>query len=102
VQDVFGAVQRIPGSPAPPLLDYQHCPNPALPWVTPDTLRADVQQAFAAGDIQGAGIENSILAKLAAGSYGALINQLQAQSGKAVTPSTASRLTADLQYLIAN
>lgn len=30
VQDVFNAVQRIPGAPAPPPLDAQHCPNPTL------------------------------------------------------------------------
>jgi phosphate transport system substrate-binding protein len=36
VQDVFNAVQRIPGAPSPPPLDAAHCPNPNL--VHPTTL----------------------------------------------------------------
>lgn len=30
VADVFATERRIPGAPAPPPLDYQHCPNPTL------------------------------------------------------------------------
>jgi phosphate transport system substrate-binding protein len=30
VADVFATERRIPGAPAPPPLDYQHCPNPNL------------------------------------------------------------------------
>jgi phosphate transport system substrate-binding protein len=30
VQDDFDAVNRLPGHPTPPPLDYQHCPNPTL------------------------------------------------------------------------
>jgi hypothetical protein len=30
IQADFDAVRRIPGAPAPPALDYQHCPNPTI------------------------------------------------------------------------
>jgi phosphate ABC transporter phosphate-binding protein len=30
IQDVFNAVHRIPGAPATPPIDAQHCPNPTL------------------------------------------------------------------------
>jgi hypothetical protein len=81
--------------------------------VTPESIKDDVRQFYAAGEIKNSGIERSLLAKLdAAGEaynagncttagniYGAFINELQAQSRKAVTATAAQIMIGDAQYL---
>jgi probable HAF family extracellular repeat protein len=83
---------------------------------TPASVKADVNQFLASGMIKNAGLANSLLAKLDAASaaqasgdcagaaaiYQALINELQAQSGKGVAAAAASPLILEVQFLIAN
>jgi len=83
---------------------------------TPASVKADINQFLAAGMIKSPGLANSLLAKVdaasalqasgdcagAAASYQALINQLQAQSGKGIAAAAASALIAEVQSLIAN
>jgi probable HAF family extracellular repeat protein len=83
---------------------------------TPASIKADVNQFLASGMIKNAGVANSLLAKLDAASaaqasgdcagaaaiYQALINELQAQSGKGVAAVAASPLILEVQFLIAN
>jgi hypothetical protein len=113
VQAAFDAVGRIPGAPTPPPLDYAHCPNPTL-VITPASVRADVVRAFDSGEIQGEGIETSLLAKLdaaaaarsigdcatAADVYNAFINEVEAQGDKKIAPGAATQLTNEAQQLI--
>ncbi len=82
--------------------------------VTPMSIIMDVTQFFGSGAISKAGIENSLLAKLnaalaarmgghcaeAANNYQAFINEVNAQTGKSITPAAAAILIADAQYLI--
>jgi probable HAF family extracellular repeat protein len=84
--------------------------------VTAAGILADVSQFLAAGAIKNGGLANSLSVKLAAAAsarssgdcataaslYHAFINELQAQSGKGVSPAAASTMIADAQYLIAN
>jgi FIMAH domain-containing protein len=84
--------------------------------ITPDSIKADVRSAFASGAITNAGVETSLLAELSAASdarsrgqcsvaaadYQAFIDELNAQSGKTVSSSTASQLISEAQFLIAN
>jgi hypothetical protein len=84
--------------------------------VTPDSIKGDVNQFFTMGAIRNKGLANSLLAKLnaaararargdckgAANIYRAFINELQAQSGKGVSPQAAAIMIADAQYLIAH
>jgi hypothetical protein len=84
--------------------------------VTADSIKDDVTQLFAAGNIKNLGEENSLLAKLdaaasrraagncnaAANIYQAFINELNAQKGKGVDPAAAAIMIADAQYLIAH
>jgi hypothetical protein len=84
--------------------------------ITPDSIIADVKSALSSGAITNAGVANSLLAKLneakaargrgqcatAALIYQAFINEVQAQSGKAIAPATASQLVSEAQFLIAN
>jgi len=83
---------------------------------TPDSIRNDVTQFFASGDISKAGEENALLKMLDGASmtlsksdctaankiYTAFINQLKAQSGKSVSPSAALIMIADAQYVISH
>jgi probable HAF family extracellular repeat protein len=83
---------------------------------TPASVKVDVNQFLASGMIKNAGLANSLLAKLDAASaaqasgdcagaaaiYQALINELQAQSGKGVAAVAASPLILEVQFLIAN
>jgi hypothetical protein len=84
--------------------------------ITPDSIRADVTSALASGAISNAGIANSLLAELnaaqdarsrgqcsvAANVYQAFINEVNAQSGKAIAPATATQLVIEAQFLIAH
>lgn len=84
--------------------------------ITPGGIRADVQSALASGAITNGGVATSLLSELNAASgarsrgqcsvaarvYSAFINELNAQSGKAVSASTASRLIGEAQSLIAS
>jgi hypothetical protein len=81
---------------------------------TPDSIKDDVTQFFALGEIKNQGIENALLSKLDAAAsarlkgdctsssnnYSAFINQLNAQSGKGVDANAAAIMIADAQYLI--
>jgi hypothetical protein len=83
--------------------------------VTADSIKDDVNQFLASGDIKNAGLANSLLAKLNAAAaaqargqcgtadniYRAFIHEVQAQSGKGISAVAASILIADAQYLIA-
>jgi hypothetical protein len=82
--------------------------------VTPDSIKDDVNQFLALGDIKNAGEANSLLAKLdaaanartrgncntAANDYSAFIDELTAQKGKGVDSTAADIMIADAQYLI--
>jgi hypothetical protein len=82
--------------------------------VTPGGLIAEVNQFLSNGAISDSAIAGAWLAILnqalaarnrgncvaAAGIYGAFVNAVMAQSGKAITPTAASILIADAQYLI--
>ncbi len=82
--------------------------------IPPESVAADVRQAFASGGIQGSGLEQAILSQLgaAAGSrtrgqcvtaasiYGALSKTIRAQSGLKIDSATASRLITEIQFLI--
>jgi hypothetical protein len=84
--------------------------------VTADSIRADVGQFVASGAITNAKWASSLQAMLstagaaraqgnctsAANIYLAFIQQLQAQTGKMVTPTAAKIMVADAQYLIAH
>jgi hypothetical protein len=84
--------------------------------VTPDSIKADVNQFLASGAIKSQGLANSLLASLNAASdartrgdcktasnnYQAFINQINAQSGKGITSQAASIMIGDAQYLIAH
>jgi FIMAH domain-containing protein len=86
------------------------------PVITPDSIIADVNSALSSGAITNAGVANSLLAELnqakaardrgqcatAASIYRAFINDVQAQSGKAISAVTASQLVSEAQFLIAN
>jgi hypothetical protein len=82
--------------------------------ITPESIKHDVEQALATGGITTEGVASSLMAKLnaaakarsggdcdkAADRYGAFIKELEAQSGKAVSATTASQLITEAQYLI--
>jgi len=84
--------------------------------VTPQSIKDDVTQFVASGDIKKDGTENSLLAHLNAAAaaeargnctaaeniYQAFINEVVAQTGKAITPTAAQILIADAQYLISH
>lgn len=84
--------------------------------VTPDSIKADVNQFLSSGAIKNAGLANSLLAKLgaaaaarargqcnvAANIYQAFIQEVAAQSGKGIDAVAAAILIADAQYLIAH
>jgi len=84
--------------------------------VTPDSIKADVNQFLSSGAIKNAGLANSLLAKLdaaaaarargqcnvAANIYQAFIHEVAAQSGKGIDAVAAAILIADAQYLIAH
>jgi hypothetical protein len=86
------------------------------PSVSPDSLISDVDSALASGSITNAGVARSLLAQLsqakaardrgqcstAANLYQAFINDVTAQSGKAITTSAAGRLIAEAQFLVEN
>ncbi len=93
--------------------------------VTPASVRAEVQQAFASGLVQGQGVESAILSELDAATaarargqcataeriYSAVINTVQALSStghtasgsrtdQKIDPSFGSQLISDLNFLI--
>jgi len=82
--------------------------------VTPGGLIAEVNQFLSSGAISNSAIAGAWLAMLnqalaarnsgncvaAAGIYTGFVNSVMAQSGKAITPTAASVLIADAQYLI--
>jgi hypothetical protein len=84
--------------------------------ITPESIKNDVQAALANGGITNTGVASSLLAELnaasgarsrgqcsvAANAYSAFINELNAQSGKTVSASTATQLIGEAQFLIAN
>jgi hypothetical protein len=84
--------------------------------VTPDSIKADVQDFLQSGAIRNPGEATSLLASLnaaaarrvdgncatAANIYQAFINELQAQSGKGVNATAAAIMIGDAQYLIAH
>ena len=84
--------------------------------VTADSIRDEVGLFRTDGDITKQGIAQSLLAKLAAAQssraggdcataanqYGAFVNEVQAQAGKAIDNAVAAILIADAQYLIAH
>jgi len=84
------------------------------PTITPDSIKADVQAAFASGAITKAGTENTLLAdlnaasaalargqcKTAANDYRQFISDVNAQAGKSIAPATASQLMGEAQFLI--
>ena len=80
-----------------------------------DSLISSVEQLYESGDISKAGVANSLIAKLervfanldkgrtaaAMNGLAAFINEVTAQSGKAISPSAAALLIADAESLIA-
>ena len=84
--------------------------------ITPDSIKVDVRSALASGAISNEGVANSLLAELsqaqaarargqcgtAGNLYRAFINDVNAQSGKAIATATAGRLVSEAQFLIAN
>jgi FIMAH domain-containing protein len=86
----------------------------AAVMITPESIKHDVEQALTTGGITKEGVARSLLAELnaaakarsrsdcgkAAQSYGAFIKELEAQSGKSVSATTASLLISEAQYLI--
>jgi 2',3'-cyclic-nucleotide 2'-phosphodiesterase (5'-nucleotidase family) len=80
-----------------------------------DSLLSSVEALYASGDISKAGVAHSLLAKLemvlanldkgrttaAMNGLAAFINEVTAQSGKAISPSAAALLIADAEFLIA-
>jgi hypothetical protein len=84
--------------------------------ITPESIKAVVQSALGSGAITNAGVAAALLTKLdeaaAARSrgqcntsgnvYQAFINEVNAQSGKAIASATASQLVSEAQFLIAN
>ncbi len=82
--------------------------------VTPESIKAGLRQFLVAGAIKNQGLANSLLRKMNAAAkhhdaghctpasniYEALIEQLQAQSGKGVDALAATIMIADAQYLI--
>jgi hypothetical protein len=84
--------------------------------VTADSIRADVGQFVASGAITNANWASALQATLsgagaaraqgnctgAANIYQAFIREVQAQTGKKVTPNAAAIMLADAQYLIAH
>jgi hypothetical protein len=84
--------------------------------VTAASIKDDVNQFASSGDISKPGIVNSLLAKLdaagkkhaagdcgtAANIYTAFINEVNAQTGKSISPEAAAIMIADAQYLIAH
>ncbi|MGN6358919.1 MAG: FIMAH domain-containing protein [Thermomicrobiales bacterium] len=83
--------------------------------VTPESIKDDVRHFVATGDIA-PNSSTSLLQKLEAAAsarargdcatagqtYQAFINELQAQSGKKISPAAVAIVIADAQYLIAN
>jgi len=83
--------------------------------VTPQSIKDEVTHFLRSGMIKNGGIGNSLLAKLDAASsardegnceraeksYGAFINELQAQLGRGVDASAAGTMVADARYLVA-
>jgi len=86
------------------------------PPITAESIQSDVRLALASGAIDNPGVANSLLAKLnaaadarsrgncntAANVYASFVNDLSAQSAKHVATTTATQLTAEAQFLIAN
>lgn len=84
--------------------------------VTPDSIKNDVNQFLAAGEIKNRGLANSLLQILAAAAmaraagncntaandYQSFINAVSAQSGKGIDATAAAIMIADAQYLIAH
>ncbi|HEV2035363.1 MAG TPA: hypothetical protein VGU71_14395 [Candidatus Dormibacteraeota bacterium] len=84
--------------------------------VTAASIKDDVNQFAASGDISKHGIVNSLLKKLehagdkqlagdcktAANIYRAFIHEVEAQSGKSITEAAAAIMIADAQYLISH
>jgi hypothetical protein len=84
--------------------------------ITPESIKADVRAALAAGAITNPDFASALLAQLsaaeaarsrgqcatAANIYNAFINALNAQSGKQVTATTTSQLISEAKFLIAN
>jgi hypothetical protein len=79
--------------------------------VTPASVKADVPQLVAAGDVA-ANRARSLTAKLtaaqaardcktAANVYRAFVDEVRAQTGKGIAPGAAAILVADARYLIA-
>jgi len=84
--------------------------------ITPESIKADVQNALASGAITNPGVANSLLAELnaaasarsrgqcgsAANIYQAFINEVTAQTGHDIAAATADRLLREAEFLIAN
>lgn len=82
--------------------------------VTPDSIKNDVKQFLAAGEIKNSGLANSLLQELnsaaaaraagncntAANIYQSFINSVSAQSAKGIDATAAAIMIADAQYLI--
>ena len=95
------------------IIDFQLEP---LPEVTIDTLIAQVEDFYEQGEIDEAGIRDSLIDKLTAAKaqiekgktatakniLGALINHLEAQSGKHISTMAAGILIQNAQFLIDN
>jgi hypothetical protein len=83
---------------------------------TVDSLTATVNRLFDEGKITNAGVRDGLLSKLATAqayldagkvkgatsALNAFVNQVRAQTGKAISTDAATRLTADAQYVVAH
>jgi hypothetical protein len=86
------------------------------PVITPDSIIVDVNSARNSGAISNGGVATSLLAELNAAKaarirgqcataaliYQGFINDVQAQSGKAISLATASQLVSEANFLIRN
>jgi hypothetical protein len=84
--------------------------------ITPESIKTDVRNAATSGAISNGGVATSLLAELtqaqaarsrgqcgvAANLYRAFINEVTAQSGKAIALATATQLISEAQFLIAH
>jgi hypothetical protein len=82
--------------------------------ITALSLKADIRHAVASGDIDSAQIAKSLLAKVTAADfarahgrcgvtahiYRTFIRQVNAQSGRHITPATATQLAGEAQFLM--
>jgi hypothetical protein len=69
---------------------------------TPESLVGLIQKLASIGQIDSAGVVNSLLTKAQHGQLDALLHEIRAQSGKHVAAQAADVLAADVEYVMAH